>query len=246
MGGLSCFAAVTALPQTTDDLRERMRAALSVGTATLFRAFHRHSRATAYYSRAKGRADPIYLEALVHLRPDATVLDVGGGQGILSLLHALVHGGGQRRTVIDWDGRKLELGRRVAEDLDLPLAWIEGDVREADLPEHDAIACVDVLHYAPRAEQDLLLIRLADRLAAGGTLLIRDVDGGLGWRSRMTWLQEKFSLFFQISLATELHMRPAGEIADVLTGQGLEVSIQPAWGRTPFANVLILAHRATS
>ncbi len=233
------------LPELADDPRNRLQRALTAATQTLFDAFWPHSRPTAFYRRARGRGDLISLEALVYLRPDATVLDVGGGQGILCLLHALVHGGEQQRTVIDWDRAKLDLGGAVAADLGLPVTYIAGDVREAELPPHDAIACVDVLHYAPAAQQDELLLRLADRLAPGGTLLIRDVDGGLGWRSRMTWLQEKFSLLFQISLATELHMRPANDITAVLRSQGLDVVVEPAWGNTPFANVLILATRTS-
>jgi hypothetical protein len=38
--------------------------------------------------------------------------------------------------------------------------------------------------------------------------------------------------------------RPAREIAAILAEEGLVTRVEPAWGKTPFSNVLIVGERS--
>lgn len=209
----------------------------------LFEAFWPSSHSQAWFVRTKANADPLYAEVLLRTPADASLLDVGGGQGILTLLHSVVHGGDARRTVVDWDAGKVALGRQAAAELAVAVDFVEGDVHALDLAMHDAVVCADVLHYARPEAQDALLRRLAECVAPGGLLLVREIDGAQGWRRWMTWFQERFSLLVGLTRADGLYIRAASELCAVLEAAGLEVVVEPAWAGTPFANVLILARR---
>ena len=78
----------------------------------------------------------------------------------------------------------------------------------------------------------------------GGTLLVREADTERGWRSVMTQLEERFFTLLRVNRGERVHMRPASELVRVLAEAGLEATVRPAWGKTPFSNVLLIATRA--
>lgn len=218
-------------------------AAFATASTMLYDALVRQSRGAAIYSRTKVAGDPLYRVAVARIAPGSTLLDVGGGFGTVALLHALVHGGRQERTVVDWDERKLALGEAAAQTLGLPVRFVRGDVHELPLHAHDEVICADVLHYVTADEQDRLLDRMAALLRPGGQLLVRDMDRGLGWRSGLTWIQERLSLLLTISRGAGVHARDSGELVRRLEARGLAVQVEANYGSTPFANVLVLARR---
>jgi len=220
------------------------QARFAEAAVALFHGFMPVSKFAAYFAKGKVLGDPVYFSLSEKVPGTASVLDVGGGQGLASLILAYQHGSGPQRTVIDWDRRKLTAGQVAAWNLDLDVEFAAADVhQETAFPRRDWVLCIDVLHYNPPAEQDLLIGKMAAAVAPGGTLVIRDMDGSRGWRTRLTVLQEKFSLWFSLTLATKIYPRAADETARALEAQGFKVEVQPCWKGTVFANVLFMAQK---
>jgi SAM-dependent methyltransferase len=224
-------------------LHDPLAAAFCRARHELFEATVPIHKGAAWFLRVKSLVDPAYLELLRRIPANASLLDVGGGEGLLPMLHALMHGGQQPRTVLDWDVRKLEFSAKAAKSLGLPLETLPGDARTLELPPRDCVVCVDLLHYFPEPEQDRLLDRIGGSVVPGGTLLLRDIDGGSGLRSFLTLMQERWSRLISLQLGAGLHPRPAAATVERLSRLGFDVDVVPNWGRTPYANVLFVARR---
>jgi hypothetical protein len=106
------------------------------------------------------------------------------------------------------------------------------------------VMLIDVLHYFTIEEQDALLARAAAAVRAGGRLVVREADTERGWRSAVTLLEERVFTAARFNRGERVRMRPAREIAARLVEAGLACEVRPAWGRTPFSNVLIVGRRA--
>jgi SAM-dependent methyltransferase len=169
-----------------------------------------------------------------------SLLDVGAGRGQLSLLLlslgrvSSVHG-------IDWDSRKVAAAARAAEGLDA--AFVRGDARTAPFPPADTVLVVDVLHYFTPEEQDAILERAAAAVRPGGLLIVRDADAEAGWRSAVTLWQERIGTLLRLNLGERIRLRPARELASRVEAAGLRCEQRPAWGRTPFSNVVFVGRR---
>ena len=79
--------------------------------------------------RGKMNGDPAYRAVLDSVRPDERIVDIGGGEGLLALLHCQrdpKNSGGA--VVVDWDEKKVEMGKKAAADLSLPVCYQAQDV----------------------------------------------------------------------------------------------------------------------
>jgi 2-polyprenyl-3-methyl-5-hydroxy-6-metoxy-1,4-benzoquinol methylase/uncharacterized protein (DUF2062 family) len=196
----------------------------------------------AGFAKGKAKGDPVYQRVLRMLSPHSSILDVGGGQGILCLLHALLHGGRQSRVVVDYDAKRIAHGKIAAEKVGVHVRFLQQDVRELTAQgKFDAVCVLDVLHYMPPTQQKQVLDHLKLLVADGGVLIIRDMDRQYRWRTFFTLMQERFSLLFKFTQATKLYPPSSKEISKILRASGFSVDVTPCWGLTPFANVLIVA-----
>ncbi len=118
------------------------------------------------------------------------------------------------------------------------VAFETGDAHS--LPEFSGdVVILDVLHYMALADQRGVLRAVAGRIPPGGRVLIRTTFRDRSWR-------------YFATLAEEAVVRMSGWIrggrcrfpsrAEVVAG--LEVSIRPMGGKTPFNSYLIEAKRA--
>lgn len=189
------------------------------------------------FAKGKMNGDPAYRATLAYLEPGMTLVDVGCAEGYLLALAAETIGD---LTLVgfDHDTRRLGIATAALDGLDVTL--YAGDAREADLPEADAIALLDVLHYQTPDEQDAILARLAAKLRPGGVLLVRDGRSDGGWRSTVTAMSERVAMALGRHKGDGVYFRPQAEMAAALESLGLEVSIDPCSENTPFANVLFV------
>lgn len=194
------------------------------------------------FARGKLARDPIYLRLLERgAIPDgARVLDLGCGQGLLLCLLAESPSRGLRLLGIE---RSPEGVRRARLALRGDGAIEESDLRVARLPESDAIALLDVVHYLEPRAQDALLDRIAAALAPGGVLLLRVCDDRQRVRAALTRAADRFGALFRGELVWRLHGRSAASWLAALERLGLRATAEPASQGTPFANVLITARR---
>ncbi|PWK87615.1 class I SAM-dependent methyltransferase [Fulvimonas soli] len=195
------------------------------------------------YVGGKLAGDPLYAAIAGRLAdaPALPLLDVGCGLGLLGhYLHAagVLHG----YVGVDHDERKIDAGRVAAAALGGALELRHADV--AELPDFRGhVALLDVLHYLPAGRQPVLLRQLAPHVAPGGLLLLRNVLRERHWRFHATVLEEQFLYYSGWMRVRPTHYPSAEEIAAPLRAAGLEVAIEPLWGRTPFNSYLVVARR---
>lgn len=202
-------------------------------------------RATYHYVRSKLRTDPVARAVAERAPAGGRVLDIGCGRGQTAILLAVLD---PSRTLrgLDWDAAKI--GDATEAAAGLSATFEQGDFREADLPASsaDTILLLDVLHYLPRDTQDAVLERACRAIRPGGVLLLREMDDARGWRSWATRTEERVFTALRFNRGERLVFRPAAELVAICEREGLVVTVEPMWGSTPFANVLIEARRPSA
>jgi SAM-dependent methyltransferase len=208
-------------------------------------------RAQSHYVLAKLRVDPVarLVAQLAAEQPRGfgSVVDLGAGCGQLPIL-LLELGVAERVTGFDWDERKVRSARRAASGKaggwpSLPAHFVHADVCDVRIPNADTVFLVDVLHYLPFDAQDALVDRAFDAVQPGGRLVVREADSARGLRSIATRVEEGVFTWLRFNRGQRVRMRPAADIVARLEARGALCSVDPAWGSTPFSNVLILARR---
>ena len=194
------------------------------------------------YARLKLRYDPVYTEVAERLiAADAPVLDIGCGIGLLGLyLHE--RGFRQRYYGIDCDAEKIAQARRSARERAAALRF---EIRDAVVlpPFSGSVVLLDVLHYMDRDRQRGMLRSATRRVGGSGALLIRTALREPGWRYRATVCEEWLLHGCGWMQMRARHFPQRAEIESALQELGMQVTIEPLWGRTPFASFLIVCRR---
>ncbi len=196
-----------------------------------------------HYALGKLRRDQIFKTAYELLHSSAeSILDVGCGVGLLGF-YLRERACLQSILGLDVDARKIQYGAEIA----------ARDYRDIELRFHDVgktiphfsgnVALFDVLHYLPPARQTALLARLADCVAPGGLLIIRDCPRDAGPRYWITWLAEKFAQAISWNLDSALHFPSRASIDDAFNAAEFERETRPLWGASPFNNHIFIFRR---
>ena len=195
------------------------------------------------YVGSKLLRDPVFETAYGLLaKSDKPILDVGCGMGLLAF-YLRERSCNQRILGLDLDARKVRQGiqieRRLYDDIEFRC---QDAVKE--LPEFEGdVVLFDVLHYLPREAQASLLQRLAQCVAPGGALLVRDCPREKGIRFRMTWAAEKFAQLISWNLRRPLHFPSRESITEAFGQTEFDCEIRPMWGSSPFHNYLFVFTR---
>jgi 2-polyprenyl-3-methyl-5-hydroxy-6-metoxy-1,4-benzoquinol methylase len=116
-----------------------------------------------------------------------------------------------------------------------------GDMCRADLRGYDAITILDVLHYIPFAQQDVLLDQIRSALGPSGLLVTRIGNAQGGWRFRVSQWVDLVMANAQGHRIRRMYCRPLNDWIHALQTRGFSVTAQPMSEGTPFANVLLVA-----
>ncbi|MBL9115839.1 MAG: methyltransferase domain-containing protein [Verrucomicrobiaceae bacterium] len=198
-----------------------------------------------HYTRSKLATDPVYLAVAEVLHPTISpVLDIGCGMGLLA--HYLrACGISSPVDGFDFDERKIRSAVSMARRAALKDVHFHcGDAREGLNAFSGSVVILDVLQYLGPEQQRELLLAAAGRVAAGCCLVIRSGLRDDSWRYGVTRLGDwvaKLSLWMK---AGPVQYPTAEELRQLLSEQGLAVTVSPLWGGTPFNNHLIVARRA--
>lgn len=204
------------------------------------------SRWLRNYVRSKLRRDRIYPAAYDLLgRSAEPILDVGCGVGLLAF-YLRERACRQPILGLDLDARKIGYGSTIAErgyhDVELRFQDIE-----AQLPDFRGnVALFDVLHYLPQRAQAALLSRLAQRVAPGGFLIIRDSLREMRPRYWVTWLAEKFAQAISWNVGGPLHFPSRAGIDAAFESTDFDRESRPLWGASPFNNYVFIFRRRAS
>lgn len=198
-----------------------------------------------HYTRSKLRTDPVYaaVAAVVASKPHP-VLDIGCGIGLLG--HYLrACGLDLPVTGFDYDERKIRAATVMAARAGhRHLSFDAGDARTG-LPEFSGhVVILDILQFFTPAEQNALLRAATERVAPGASLIIRSGLRAENWRFRITVWADYLARATRWMKAAPTCYPDAAQFRTVLEAAGLEVTIRPLWGGTPFHNHLITATRA--
>jgi 2-polyprenyl-3-methyl-5-hydroxy-6-metoxy-1,4-benzoquinol methylase len=208
-------------------------------------AAHCAGRWEYYYTRSKLRTDPVYKGVLDQVYGTAfPILDIGCGIGLLAhYLHASGHE--VPITGFDYDASKIRSAQLMARRANIEnLNFSAGDARQG-LPEFSGhVVILDILQFFTEAEQNALLTAAASRVAPGAALIIRSGIQDDSWRFRLTVMGDYLAkISFWMKAAPTRYPDPA-QFKKILTAAGLQVSLTPMWGKTPFNNHLIVGKRA--
>lgn len=214
--------------------------------------FHYH------WARNKLRQDPVFAWLLEQgtLNRRSRVLDLGCGRGLLAAWFlaadqlaeigqwpaSLAVPTGIRFRGIDLHAGACAVGNRALRPhFGDRVSLVSGDICDADLRGYDAITLLDVLHYIPFTQQDVLLDRIRAALEPGGLLVTRVGNAQGGWRFRFSQWVDLVVSYSQGHRIHSLYCRPLDAWTRALEARGFTVTAQSMSAGTPFANTLLVA-----
>jgi SAM-dependent methyltransferase len=176
------------------------------------------------------------------------VLEIGCGHGLASALLAATST--QRDVVgVDVDAAKVAVGQRAAARLTTARPGTRLQIRLAEgggVPDGpwDAIVVVDVLYLLDEAGQRRLLTEAAERLAPGGTLVVKEMAADPAWKAGWNRAQERMSVrVLGLTAGTTLCFVPIERQAAWLADVGLEVEVRRLDRGSPHPHALLVARR---
>lgn len=196
------------------------------------------------YTSAKISTDPLYNGVYEELEfSTLPLLDVGCGLGILGM-YLRERGLENPVTGFDYDHSKIRGGRHMIEKGSYEnITLSQGDAR-TELPEHHGdVTILDILQFFDDSEKKELLKGTAERVAPGGKLIIRSGLAEKNLRFYTTIAADFFAKLTFWMKSAPIHYPTSEFFRTTLETEGLEVSIRPFWGKTPFNNYLIVAKR---
>ena len=195
--------------------------------------------ADRFYVASKLRSDPV-VDDVIGLPGDfGATVDAGCGRGQLGVL-LLELGRVSSLSGFDWDERKVAAARAAAGS---QATFDRADFAEHDFGPADTVLLIDVLHYLPRSLQDRVIERAVAALAAGGRIVIRELDARPGIQARLTMLAERIGAKVRYNHAEVLEYRSADDIRTKLGELGLVIESAAVERGFDLANVLIVGRK---
>jgi cyclopropane fatty-acyl-phospholipid synthase-like methyltransferase len=156
-----------------------------------------------------------FLRTLEDLPPGGSMVEIGAGHGICSYFAAA--GGGRRVIAVEPDLRKALHPEHAP-----GVQWIAG-FDECVQGSFDTIVVYDATYRMSIAYRTELYRRIFERLAPGGTFILKDMDSDR--RLKMVWarLQEWLSdTFLKVSIGSGFVYQSRAEVEATLRGIGFE------------------------
>ena len=200
------------------------------------------SRFHYHYAKGKLGSDPLYGGVADALRGStAPLLDLGCGMGLLA--HTLtLHAVKLPYLGVDSDSGKIALAQKAAGDAGLDHVRFDVVDLAKTIPVHQgSVALLDVLQYLSPEVQQRTLDAAISMLVPGARLVIRSGLHDRSPRARLTWLTDRVGRAIGWMNAAPKRYPDADALRKRLGDAGLEVSIEPWYGKTPFNNWRIVA-----
>ncbi len=169
------------------------------------------------------------------------VLDLGCGFGLFSLYFAI--DAPERQLVgVDLDEDRIEAARECARKLGV--SNVDYTAQNAlDWRGHgafDAIFMLDLIHHLPKAEVEPFLRRVAELLAPGGILLLKDVSNRPTYKMLFTLLLDRLMVGRE-----PIYYWPPAELCALVEGLGFTVKRHTINDFLPYPHMLYVCTRAS-
>jgi len=189
-----------------------------------------------YNALGKALLDPAYpFVAKCLSGSKRPLLDIGCGAGFLA---SYLRASGHTAPIVglDADGQKIAAASRALEADDCDFSR-----RDAlDLPDHCGdVVMLDVIHYFSANDQARLLEAIAARIAPGGVGLVRLTLRDKSWRFRATCIEESFVNASGWIPFRGIHFPRREELLECAGRHGLQTTLLPMWGITPFNSYML-------
>lgn len=208
-----------------------------------------------HFARGKLAHDPVFRALLERgaIAPQARVLDIGCGQGLLASLLAACDALAPRAWPRNWAPAPVQARYTGIELMPRDIAraqqalaaqvpapqWIRGDMCTTPFPPCDVAVVLDVLHYVDLPAQDDVLARVRTALLPRGRLLLRVGDASHRWRFGASQWVDRAVTWARGHRAPPTYGRTLAQWYAALAALGFTVYTLPMSRGTPFANVLL-------
>lgn len=208
-------------------------------------AYRGEPRGVRFHVGVRARSCP-FAELEARVPAAGRVLDLGCGHGLGSIVLGL-GAAGREVTGVDIDADKLPSGASAARRAGLtnvafeavPPGWRPGG-------GYDAIVLVDVLYLLGGTAARELLADLGGAIAPGGAVLVKEIDVRPRWKYQVARVQELVATrVARITEGEQVDFLAPADIAEVLTGAGLEVEHVPLHRGRPHPHHLVIGRRPT-
>lgn len=179
-----------------------------------------------------------YEKIASYVPSSGQILDLGCGFGMVSIYLA-VSSQARRVKGIDISTRRLKIARWASEQVG-NVGFEHSDLLSCPLSEYDCILLIDTLHYFPQFVQNEILSKCYEGLKPGGLLILRDSNKDRWARHLVTRFHETIMTKSGFTKGITLCFRSFVKLEKFLEKLGFLVDIIPMWGRTPFADTLMI------
>jgi 2-polyprenyl-3-methyl-5-hydroxy-6-metoxy-1,4-benzoquinol methylase len=180
-----------------------------------------------------------FEELVARIPVGGSVLDVGCGVGIMSVLAGLC-AGSPRVVGFDTSAKAIAVARQavVPEGTQVSFQHLPDT---ADWPEgeFDTVLCIDVLHHVPPPAQRRFAAQLCRSTRPGGLVVFKDIAPRPRWKAFANRLHD-------LLMARQwVHYRHEGEMADWFQDEGMAVIERGRLDRLWYSHYLLIARKPT-
>ena len=164
-----------------------------------------------YYMPLRWVINP-FTKIAQNMPKEGTIVDLGCGEGVLATLLAL-HSKNRQVIGIDNDRYKIKLGKLISRKIP-NLTFKLQNLVTSKLTKANGFVLTDFLHHTPYNQHEKILRKIANATRKGGVVIIKEVDSGEYFRSKMArfWDEEAHEWVYYRVDTNEIYYQPrAGE-----------------------------------
>jgi 2-polyprenyl-6-hydroxyphenyl methylase/3-demethylubiquinone-9 3-methyltransferase len=177
-----------------------------------------------------------------YLPRNGRILDLGCGFGLFSLYFAL-DSPERKITGVDLDADRIEAATRCARRLGVEnVEYINTNVLDwKGAAQFDAVFMLDLVHHLPKHEVADFLGRIAELVAPGGVLILKDVSNKPYYKMLFTLALDRLMVGRE-----PIHYWDPVELSQLVEGLGFSVKRHTINDLLPYPHVLYICSRASA
>lgn len=174
-----------------------------------------------------------------YLPSSGLVVDIGCGFGLFSLYYATLLPD-IKILGLDLNARRIELARNAARTLQLSNVEYEVcDAREISIAQEiQAAYMLDVIHHISEESVEHLIESIANAMAPGSTLIIKDIETFPRFKLAFTWLLDKL-----MDPLAPLHYWTPAEVLSLLESRDFRAYKHSMLDYLPYPHIIYIARK---